>query len=155
MAAGITVERQRLADLRAFFEERLAPQITAAEDDRDVEIDAAITVSGASVAFVEDLERGGPYGNGNPAPVLALPANRVTYAERVGNGHVRLNLSSDGGGSLKAMAFRAAETPLGRALLASRGQILHVAGTLSLDHFGGVARPQLRVVDAAQPDGRF
>jgi single-stranded-DNA-specific exonuclease len=155
MAAGITVEREKLAALRAFLEERLAPQVRAAEADRDVEIDAAISDSGATVAFVEDLERGGPYGNGNPAPVLALPAHRVTFADRAGNGHVRLSLSSAAGGSLKAMAFRAAETPLGKALLAARGQPLHVAGTLSLDHYGGVARPQLRVIDAAEPDRRF
>jgi single-stranded-DNA-specific exonuclease len=155
MAAGITVEREKLAALRAFLEECLAPQVQAAEADRDVEIDAAITESGATAAFVEDLERGGPYGNGNPAPVLALPAHRVTFADRAGNGHVRLSLASAAGGNLKAIAFRAAETPLGRALLAARGQPLHVAGTLSLDHYGGTARPQLRVIDAAEPDGRF
>jgi single-stranded-DNA-specific exonuclease len=155
MAAGITLEREKLAALRAFLEERLAPQVHAAEADRDIEIDAAITESGATAAFVEDLERGGPYGNGNPAPVVALPAHRVTFADRAGNGHVRLSLASGAGGSLKAIAFRAAETPLGQALLAARGQPLHVAGTLSLDHYGGAARPQLRVIDAAQPDGRF
>lgn len=155
MAAGITIEREKLAALRAFLEERLAPQIQAAEADRDIEIDAAITESGATTAFVEDLERGGPYGNGNPNPVVALPAHRVTFVDRAGNGHVRLSLASGGGGTLKAIAFRAAETPLGRALLAARGQPLHVAGTLSLDHYGGNPRPQLRVIDAAQSAGRF
>jgi single-stranded-DNA-specific exonuclease len=129
MAAGITVEREKLSALRAFLEERLAQQVRAAEADRDVQVDAAITESGATAAFVEDLERG--------------------------KGHVRLSLASGAGGNLKAMAFRAAETPLGRALLAARGQPLHVAGTLSLDHYGGTARPQLRVIDAAEPDGRF
>jgi single-stranded-DNA-specific exonuclease len=155
MAAGITVEREKLAALRAFLDERLAPQVKAADDDRDLEIDAAITESGATAAFVEDLDRGGPYGHGNPVPVLALPAHRVTFVERAGSAHVRVNLASSAGGNLKAMAFRAAETPLGRALLSARGQPLHVAGTLSLDHYGGVARPQLRIVDAALPDDRF
>ncbi len=155
MAAGITIARDRLAALRAFLEERLAPQVRAAEADRDLEIDAALTESGATVALVEDLDRAGPYGNGNPAPVFALPAHRVAFADIAGNGHVRLSLASGGGGTLKAIAFRAAEAPLGRALLAARGKPLHVAGTLSLDHFGGSARPQLRVIDAADPVGRF
>jgi single-stranded-DNA-specific exonuclease len=56
---------------------------------------------------------------------------------------------------LKAIAFRAAEAPLGKALLASSGKPLHVAGWLSLDHYGGSPRPQLRVIDAAEPDARF
>ncbi len=155
MAAGVTLARERLAELRAFLEDRLAPQVLAAEADRDLEIDAALTQSGATSALVEDLDRAGPYGNGNPAPVFAFPAHRVAFADLVGNGHVRLSLASGAGGNLKAIAFRAAETPLGRALLAARGKPLHVAGTLSLDHYGGSARPQLRVIDAAEPDGRF
>ena len=155
MAAGITVARERLVDLRGFLEERLGPPVRAAEDESCIEIDAAITESGATVALVEDLDRGGPYGNGNPAPVVVLPAHRVTFADRAGKGHVRLTLTSGGGGNLKAIAFRAAETPLGRALLAARGKPLHVAGSLSLDHYGGSARPQLRVIDAAEAGGRF
>ena len=146
---------ERLADLRAFLEERLGSQVRAATAASDLEIDAALTESGATVALVEDLDRAGPYGNGNSAPVFAFPAHRVAFADIAGNGHVRLSLASGGGGSLKAMAFRAAETPLGRALIAARGKPLHVAGTLSLDHYGGSARPQLRVIDAASPDGRF
>ena len=66
-----------------------------------------------------------------------------------------MSLASRAGGSLKAIAFRAADTPLGQALLAARGKPLHVAGTLSLDHWGGSARPQLRILDAAVPDGRL
>lgn len=156
MAAGITVERARLGALRAFLEERLAAQVeAAAEAERTVEIDGALSQSGATVALVEELERAGPYGNGNPAPVFAFPAHRIAFADKAGSAHVRVSLASPGGGTLKAIAFRAAEAPLGRALLAARGKPLHVAGTLSLDHWGGSPRPQLRIVDAAEPDGRL
>jgi len=156
MAAGITVARDRLAPLRAFLEERLAADVRAARDaERELEIDAALSGSGATAALIEELERAGPYGNGNPAPVFAFPAHRVTFADIAGNGHVRLSLASGAGGSLKAMAFRAADAPLGQALLAARGKPLHVAGTLSLDHWGGSPRPQLRILDAAAPPERF
>ena len=156
MAAGVTIARERLADLRSFLEERLASQVSAAAAvNADLEIDAALSEGGATTALVEELERAGPYGNGNPPPVFAFPSHRVTFADTAGNGHVRLTLASGGGGALKAVAFRAADTVLGRALLAARGKPLHVAGSLSLDHYGGAVRPQLRVLDAAEPDGRF
>lgn len=155
MAAGVTIRRERLADFRAFLEERLSLQVRAEEAESDLEIDAALAGGGATVALVEDLDRAGPYGNGNPPPVFAFPAHRVTYAETAGNGHVRLSIASASGEILKAMAFRAAQTPLGQALLGARGKPLHVAGTLSLDHYGGSAKPQLRILDAAEPDGRF
>jgi single-stranded-DNA-specific exonuclease len=153
MAAGVTVERQKLGALRGFLEARLAaslPQVGA-----DLEIDGALSAGGATPAFIEELERAGPYGNASPAPVFALPAHRVAYADTVGRGHVRLSLAAPSGETIKAMAFRAAETPLGRTLLGARGKPLHVAGTLSLDHYGGAARAQMRVVDAADAEGRF
>ncbi len=154
MAAGVTVEREKLGLLRAFLEARLAPEVLAATADRDLEIDGALAGSGATPALVEDLDRAGPFGSGNPAPVFAFPAHRVAFADTVGKGHVRLSLATGAGETLKAIAFRAADTPLGRALLSARGKPLHVAGTLSLDHFSGTPRTQLRVLDAAEADGR-
>jgi single-stranded-DNA-specific exonuclease len=155
MAAGITLERQKLGTLRAFLESRLAADVRAAAADTCLEIDGALTQSGATASFIADLERAGPFGNGNPAPVFAFPAHRIAFADRAGQSHVRVELASGGGGGVKAIAFRAAEQKLGQALLAARGKVLHVAGTLCLDHWNGAARPQLRILDAAEPDGRF
>ena len=39
----------------------------------DLEIDAALSEGGATTALVEELERAGPYGNGNPAAGLCIP----------------------------------------------------------------------------------
>jgi single-stranded-DNA-specific exonuclease len=155
MAAGVTIRRERLGDLRAFLEERLAAAVRASEPDRVLEIDGALSASGATAAMIEEIERAGPFGNGNPEPIFAFPAHRVTFADSAGKGHVQVRLSSGAGESLKAIAFRAAERPLGHALIAARGKPLHVAGTLSLDHWGGSARPQLRILDAAEAEGRF
>jgi single-stranded-DNA-specific exonuclease len=100
---------------------------------------------------VHQIERAGPYGSGNPQPVFAFPAHRAKFAEVVGaSGHVRFTLTSDDGARLKAIAFRAATTALGEALLsAGNDTALHLAGTLSLDHYQGREEVQLRLQDAA------
>jgi single-stranded-DNA-specific exonuclease len=85
--------------------------------------------------------------------MFALPAHRVSYVEAVGNGHVRVALATGDGESLKAIAFRAAGTSLGAALIAARGNALHVAGTLSIDEWQGRRRPALRIVDVAKVGG--
>jgi single-stranded-DNA-specific exonuclease len=95
------------------------------------------------------LEHAGPYGAGHPAPVLVLPRHRITDIRVVGNGHLRVGLRSEMGGSLQAMAFRAETSPLGAFLIANRGQVVHVAGTLSSNFWNGRRSAQFRIVDAA------
>ena len=48
-------------------------------------------------------------------------------------------------------AFRAAQEPLGQALLAARGETVHLAATLSLNRWGGNETAELRVLDLARP----
>jgi single-stranded-DNA-specific exonuclease len=54
---------------------------------------------------------------------------------------------------INAIAFRAIGQPLGQALLASRGQAVHAAGTLSVDRWNGNERVQFRIMDIAPVDG--
>ena len=155
MAAGITIARDRLGELRSFLEAALGDAVRAASADHCLTIDAALSTAGADVALIEDLERAGPYGAGNPTPVFAFPAHRLSYVERVGTDHLRIGMSAGSGPSLRAMAFRAADTPLGQALLENRGRVLHIAGTLSVDRYNGNARPSLRIIDAAIPPNLY
>ncbi len=155
MAAGLTIARSKLAEFRQFLETELGAQVRLARQDDALKIDAAMTAGGARLDFISGLKAAGPFGSGNPAPVLAFPAHRLRFAKVVGNGHVRVGLSADTGSTLKGIAFRAAGTPLGDVFLSAGGRPLHVAGTLSVDHWGGSPRPQLRLIDAAIPDGRL
>jgi single-stranded-DNA-specific exonuclease len=149
MAAGITVERGKLGALRAFFEERAATAVTALRDAEALRIDAAVSAEGATLDLCAMLEKAGPYGAGHPAPVFALPRHRIADAREVGNGHVRLDLQSPGGARIPAIAFRAAQSELGRFLFGRRGDTVHLAGSLSVNHWNGRQTVQMRVADAA------
>lgn len=153
MAAGVTVEKTRLGDLRAFLEERLAASVAAARGDHALKLDAALTAAAATPALVRELDRAGPFGSGAPEPVLALAGHVVASADVVGQGHVRLRLKAGDGASIGAIAFRAADSELGRALIARRGSRVHAAGCLGVDRWGGAERATLRVIDAAPADG--
>jgi single-stranded-DNA-specific exonuclease len=151
MAAGLTVERARLGDLRAFLEERLSAPVHRSDEADGLHIDAALSARGATVDLVDLVERAGPFGAGHPEPIFVFPAHRIAYAEAVGNGHVRVALAAGDGATLKAVAFRAADRPLGRALLDRRGRLVHAAGVLSVDQWQGRLTPTLRLLDAAEP----
>lgn len=149
MAAGLTVLKERLGDLRAFLEERLSPQVAAAQD-RALSIDAALTAGGATLELIELLEQAGPYGTAHPSPVFAFPAHRVLYADRAGGDHIRCTLASSDGKKLKAVAFRAMGTELGELLLSEKQLPLHIAGRLTIDDWSGARVPCLHIEDAAR-----
>ncbi|MEO1066516.1 MAG: single-stranded-DNA-specific exonuclease RecJ [Pseudomonadota bacterium] len=153
MAAGLTVARDRLADLRAFFEEQLSDDVIRARSTRSLPIDGALTARAATFDLYEAVERAGPYGAGHPQPVFAFPSHRLSYVDVVGNGHVKATIKTQDGSSLPAICFRAADTPLGQALLNGRQQVMHFAGSLSQNTWQGRTSLQLRVIDVAKPDG--
>jgi single-stranded-DNA-specific exonuclease len=151
MAAGLTMERGRLDALGAFMRARLAAAAGAARAAVSLAIDGALTPAAVTDEFLDLLERAGPYGQGNPQPRFAFPAHRVKFAKVVGGAHVRCVLEAGDGSRLDAVAFRAADQPLGAVLQSSNGMPLHVAGHLRRDTWGGRDRRELVIEDVADP----
>ncbi|MBB4153192.1 single-stranded-DNA-specific exonuclease [Sphingomonas jinjuensis] len=153
MAAGLTIGAGDIAAFADFLEDKLAVTVDRARDDRALLVDAVLATGGVNPALVESLEVGGPYGTGWPAPRVAAGPVRIIRADVVGNGHVRCIVAGDDGRSLKAMAFRAAETPLGQALLgAAPHRKLWLAGRAKLDDWGSRPAAELHIDDAAWAD---
>ncbi len=152
MAAGVTIKPGQLGPFRSFLAQALSRDVSVARAATALPIDAALTARGASLPLVHDLERAGPYGSGNPGPLFAFPAHRAKFAQVVGKGgHVSFSLTSDDGARLKAIAFRAANTAIGDALLRSPDSTFHFAGALSIDHYQGREQVQFRLTDMAKP----
>ena len=151
MAAGLTIERERLVDFRAYLELRLGEIVARARANDSLLIDAAVTAGGATPDLMRMIEQAGPFGQGNPEPVFVLPAHRIARATPVGNGHIRVRAVAGDGAGIDAIAFRAAESALGQALHKNVGAAVHLAGTLSLDRWGGSERVQMRLIDIAIP----
>ncbi|MDI7863949.1 single-stranded-DNA-specific exonuclease RecJ [Rhizobiaceae bacterium n13] len=151
MAAGLTVERSNLGRLRTFFDEKAQKTVAGLVANQTLKIDGALGASGATLELVDQLEAAGPYGSGHSQPIFAIPAHRLRDSRMVGTSHVKVTLEAPDGARLEGIAFRAGETPLGDFLLKSRGELVHVAGTISADHWQGARRVQIRVLDAARP----
>jgi single-stranded-DNA-specific exonuclease len=152
MAAGVTLRTDALAAFRAYLEEALADAVAAARRADAILIDGALTAAAATSETVATLSRAGPFGAGNPEPVVALPAHALVFAEEVGQAHVRARLRAGDGAIVNAIAFRAVGQKLGAALLESRGRSVHVAGCLAVDRFNGEERVQLRILDVASAE---
>lgn len=152
MAAGVTLRKERLAEFRAYMEKALAADVARSRHVTELLIDGAVSARAVTPEFVAMLNRAGPFGAGNPEPVVALPSHQLIHADEVGQAHLRLRFKSGDGAIVNGIAFRAVGQPLGNALAQMRGQPLHVAGSLAVDRWQGAERVQLRVCDVAVPD---
>ena len=153
MAAGLTVMADKIEAFGDFLETRLAADVARASDNRALLLDVVVAPGGVNPGLVEALEAGGPYGMGWPAPRIAAGPMRVIKADIVGTDHVRAVMAGDDGRSLKTVAFRQRETPLGQAILgAPRDRRLWVAGRAKIDDWGGRQNAELLIDDAAWAD---
>ncbi len=149
MAAGFSLMARQLDGFHKFIDAAFSgagPALTAAND---LYLDAVSSPLGATLALVQDIASAGPYGAGNPEPLLGLADVRLAFADVVGGSHIRLRLQGGEGSMLDAIAFRAMGTPLGEGLMGARGKSLHVAGRLRQDDWNGRSRVKLEIEDAA------
>jgi len=150
MAAGLTVVEAELPRLAEFLETRLASDVLRAAASQALLVDLMLAPGGLTPELVAQMEAAGPFGNGWPAPRVALGPVRVVKADIVGADHVRAIVSGEDGRSLKAMAFRQAESPLGQMLLhGDRSRRWWLAGRAKIDDWGSRPAAELHVEDMA------
>jgi len=153
MAAGFTVERDKLAELETFLTDRMHAALGDTPPPPGLYIDSTTGVEGANMQLVKALERIGPFGAGNPEPRFRIKGALIAKVNTVGadQSHVRLILTSPGGrGRLTAIAFRAFDTDLGPALMNHGGEPFDLVGRLRVNIWNGYESVQLMVDDAVK-----
>jgi single-stranded-DNA-specific exonuclease len=149
MAAGVTVPPGGVPAFAAFLEQRLAVSVNTARREDVLKFDGLLAAGALQPALCHEIARAGPFGSGNPEPIFGLPGHVLSSVTEVAGGHMRLRLRAADGAVASAIAFRAADQPLGVRLKAAKGQAIHLAGALQLDEWGGRTTVSLRVLDAA------
>jgi single-stranded-DNA-specific exonuclease len=112
-AAGLTVRRERLPELRVRIERLVREQLSPDDCVPRLNLDADVRLSECDLDLVEWLERLSPHGLDNAEPVFCAREVALTQVGAVGGGkHLRLAVK-DGTGSAEAIGFgmgaRAAE----------------------------------------------
>lgn len=147
MAAGLTMNFRELKTVHQDLARRLRTESDAVGTSRDLAIDALVGLGAATPDLLEAMAEVGPYGAGWPDPVFAFADVRPYAAAPVGTGHVRLMLEDPSGQRIKAISFRALNTPLGDALMARRS--LHVVVRLKRDDWRGGNAVDCEIIDAS------
>jgi single-stranded-DNA-specific exonuclease len=152
MAAGFAVAEDNIPALRDFLSLRIAQEISEGDIGPALSLDGALTPKAVNLQLAETIQQLGPFGAGNPEPRFWLPSVRLMKPEVLAGKHVRVFVTGDatgGGGRLKAVAFRAVDTPLGEAMLNSGGRAVSLAGRLRLNEWMGSVTCEFQVDDIA------
>ena len=91
-----------------------------------------------------------PFGSENPEPRFALTNARIAKVDVVGGSHLRCYVNDvNGGQSIKAMAFRAAESEVGGLLMNAGNRPVHLAGLVKVNRWNGRESAEFHIEDAS------
>jgi single-stranded-DNA-specific exonuclease len=153
MAAGFTVEEEKIPALSDFLCSRFNEDMARLAQSQTYKFDSYLSIPAVSAELLQLLEQAGPFGTGNPSPRFVLASCFIGKVDILGEAHIRCFVGSaasgNRGGSLKAMMFNGVGTPVGDALLASAGKALHLAGSLRLNKWQGNETAEFMIEDVA------
>jgi len=108
MAAGLTIETDKIEQFAADFEEYAKENLRDEESVAKLHIDAVASLDTFSKETVDELQLLGPFGQGNPEPVFATKGVRLAAPpRRVGAGRDHLQLAiTDNTAAIRCIGFR-------------------------------------------------
>lgn len=143
-AAGLTIEADRLPAFREAFERVAYQRLTPEDLIPRCKVDAVVTPRELDERAVESLQKLGPFGSGNPEPVLVLRkqlARPRVLPPKTGHGHAHLKLALVDAPEMDAIGFG-----MGDRLSLVEGPV-DLAFQVGMDTFRGQRRVSLRLKD--------
>ena len=146
MACGLTIDKDKINDLRLFLN-----KTNTRQDDKIKKtyfVDMALSVSGATPELIKQLKLIEPFGAGNPEPKFIIKNVNLYNSKIVGENHIKCSISDSTNHRLDAIAFRSVGTELGKSLL--NNYHAHVIGRLKISEWNGRESLQMHIEDVIE-----
>ena len=150
LAAGFTIERDKIPAFRERITELAAAYRASGASDSALQVDCAVEPELLTIDNIRAMAQLEPCGTGCPIPVFCIRDAAVTQLSEVGGGkHLRLGLTKNGR-SLPAIFFSQTAVQAGIDL----GDTVDAAFTPQINDFKGLRSVQLNLVDLC-PSGNL
>ena len=149
MAAGLSLREDQIPTAMQRLTNLLIDNGANDISPKDLIITGTLMCSAVTQELVAEFDNSGPFGAGAPAPKIALLNQRILFAKRAGENHLRLTVSDDSAVKIDVIVFRAFESSIGEVLENHNGLRFHLAGRLQIDDWGGRKRVKMNLEDAA------
>ncbi len=154
MAGGFTVLPENLDALHAYLKTHIEKQAENVDANVETVVDGVLTAGGLTTGLVDMLQQKvGPFGQEQPEPQFLLRNVRIHKVDIRGGSHISVMIGDwEGGARVKAMAFRAVDTPLGDALQRAGTRPIDILGRLTINEWMGRRSAEMHITDAAYSD---
>jgi single-stranded-DNA-specific exonuclease len=143
MAAGLSIEPQRIPEFRRALSRTVGKILEGIEDLSALSIAGYMPLSGLSLDLAAQMERLAPFGSGNPAPTLATVGVELVGSSSMGRKgeHLLMTLRDEQGGEAKVIWWQGnrESLPEGR---------FDLAYTVRATNFRGQRDVQIEWIDA-------
>lgn len=147
MAAGFSLTEEQIPAFKQFAREYIAKSLQNTKPTPIINIDFAINLTAANKSLCEDLEKLKPFGTGNPEPTILIRNVFFQKAFIIGSGHIRCDLISLTKERLSAIAFKIADTEIGKEILNQYNNSYDVVGNLRFNHWNNSTTLQFIITD--------
>ncbi len=145
-AAGVRVSMDKLEGFREAFSRYIAEHFEPSPLEYEMQIDAEVRLADVTLQAVKELDRLGPFGQGNPRPVFAATHVELAYPpKKMGEGGHHLDLRvRQHNISLRAIAFGRGEWA---DEIAAVGGPIAIGFTAGINRFRGRESVELKLED--------
>ena len=147
MAAGFSLTEEQIPAFKEFAGEYVSRSLHGSNPYPVLNIDLSLSLTAANKEFCSELEKLKPFGTGNNEPVLLIRSVYFKKAYIIGSGHIKCELTMLSGEHISAIAFKAADTTMGKEILSGTQNCYDVAGNLRFNRWNNSVTLQFTILD--------
>jgi single-stranded-DNA-specific exonuclease len=154
MAAGFSVEENKIADLQKFLDEELSEAVAISSQNKIIEIADILDINSANINLAKELSSLEPFGVGNAKPRFLIKDLQIVEAKIVGANekHIRCVFSAKTlagwNGRITGFAFNAMDSALGEVLISkNKAKPIAIIGQININSWMGNESLQVTVED--------
>ena len=144
MAAGFTIKKNKLIEMQNYI---LNDYLIKNKNlDLINTYDSKISLNGINKDFVYEMNKIGPFGNGNPAPIFLIKDCMITKVKIIRDKHISLILKPKIGRSIKSICFNSLNTQI-EIYLTNYKKNVHVIAEIHENIWNNKKTIQLNIKD--------
>lgn len=147
MAAGFSLTEEQIPAFRKFAGEYVEKTLNNTTPHPILDIDLSLSLPAINEDLCTEIEQLKPFGTGNPEPLLLIRKVYFSKAFVIGSGHIKCEITSLAKTRLSAIAFKVADTEMGKEILSKTKDCYDVVGNLRFNHWNNTTTTQFIITD--------